>query len=531
MRHLSRGRSRLWLIIFHRFRWISRQLETLHGDGSILRRIRNAPQELGTALDEHLDKISEEKRQDAILLFKCLIAAFRPLRLRDVAEIFATQPNRYPARYEMNLLSECGAFIVFNESERKDPKVVQFSSPFVKEFLTSEHLQTSDYGSISRYHITPRDAHTALSRVCITVLLRLDENVDKITLRSLPLAFYAGSYWLDHTRSGNVSQNLDIMKQLFDPEKSHLEKWLWMQDIEKGRRRTMDDLGPRPSPPSATAVYYAALCGFSELVSHLAKVRPKDLLDTAKRGHHGTPLHAASYKGHLDVALALLEGGADVNEPVGDRSPLHAAYYGGQLEAMKALLQHGASVNARDALNHTLLHRASRDGQLPALAILLSNRADINARNRNGWTPLHWAALRGHVKVTERLLAERAAVNSQSLNNNTPLYIASVIGNLEVVKVLLQSGADPSIQGEHDWTSLEAAQENGRDTIAQLLSSSGGGILVMPLGRGIPTEVRQMRRRALLVGITYSSTHSNMWPQLYGPYDDVDNYRELLVSE
>lgn len=516
----------MWLIIFHSFRWISRQLETLRGDGSILHRVRNDPQELGTALDEYLDKISEEKSQDVILLFKCLIAAFRPLRLREVAQIFANQSNRDTPRYEMNLLSECGAFIVFNE--RKDPKIVQFSSPFVKEFLTSTHLQTSNYGDISRYHITLEGAHTAFSQVCIRVLLQLDEGVDKIALRSFPLAFYAGSYWVNHTRLGNVHQNLEIMKQLFDPEKSHLEVWIWMQDIEKGRRRTMDDLEPRPSQRSATALYYAALCGFSELVRHLAKVHPKDLMDTAKHGYHGTPLHAASYKGHLDVARALLEGGADVNEPAGDRTPLHAAYYGGQLKAMKFLLQEGANVNARDALNHTLLHRVSRDGRLEVLDILVSHGADINARNRNGWTPLHWAALRGHVDVTKRLLDGRAAVNSQSLNNNTPLYIASIIGSLEVVKVLVQRSANASIRGEHNWTSIEAARENGHDAIAKLLSSARDR---MPLDRGIPTnEVRQMKRRALLVGITYSNTSSNMWPQLCGPHDDVDNYRELLVS-
>jgi len=519
----------LWLIIFHSFRWISRQLEALHGDGSILHRIRNAPNELGTALDEHLDKISEEKSQDVILLFKCLIAAVRPLRLKEVAEIFAPQSNRDTTRYEMDILSECRAFIDFNE--RKAAKVVQFSSPFVKEFLTSEHLKTSDYGNISRYYITPEAAHTALSQVCITVLLQLDEGVDKIALRRFPLAFYAGSHWVHHTRSGDVCQNLEIMKQLFDPGESHLDAWIWMHDIEKGRRRTMDDLGPRPSPRSATALYYAALCGFSELVSYLVKERQEDPMDTVKRGYHGTPLHAASYKGHLDVVRALvLECGADVNDPAGDRTPLYAAYYGRQLGAMELLLQHGANVNSPDAVNHTLLHRASRDGRLEDLAMLLDYKADINARNRNGWTPLHWAASRGHVEVTKLLLAGRAAVNSKSLNNNTPLYIASVIGNLEVVKVLLGSGANVSIRGEHNWTSLEAARENGRDTIAELLSLRRGDRI--PLNSNISaTEVRQMKRRALLVGITYSNTSSNMWPQLYGPHDDVDRYRELLVSE
>jgi len=420
----------------------------------------------------------------------------------------------------MNLLSDFRPFITFDET--KNLEVVRFSSPFVKEYLTSEHLQTSNYRNISRYRITPEAAHTALSRVCITILLQLDENVDKIALRSLPLAFYAGTHWVDHTRFGNVSQNLEIMKQLFDPRKPHLDAWIWMQDIEMGRRRTMDDLGPRPSPRSATVLYYAALCGFSELVRYLANVPPADPVDTAKCGYHGTPLHAASYKGHIGVARALLEGGTGINELAGDRTPLHAAYYGEQLEAMEFLLQNGASVNTRDALNHTLLHRASCDDRISYCELLHKYRADINARDRNGWTPLHWAALRGYVEVTQFLLKEGAAVNSQSLNNNTPLYLASITGNLEVVKVLLWFGANPSIRGEHNWTSLEAARENRRDLVAELLSSA--------YCDKTTNEVRQMKRRALLVGITYSNTSSNMCPQLYGPYDDVDKYRQLLIS-
>jgi hypothetical protein len=37
------------------------------------------------------------------------------------------------------------------------------------------------------------------------------------------------------------------------------------------------------------------------------------------------------------------------------------------------------------------------------------------------------------------------------------------------------------------------------------------------------------KRRALLVGITYSSP-SNTWSQLDGPHGDVDQYRDLLIS-
>jgi hypothetical protein len=37
------------------------------------------------------------------------------------------------------------------------------------------------------------------------------------------------------------------------------------------------------------------------------------------------------------------------------------------------------------------------------------------------------------------------------------------------------------------------------------------------------------KRRALLVGITYCSP-SNTWDRLDGPFDDVERYRELLIS-
>jgi ankyrin repeat protein len=95
------------------------------------------------------------------------------------------------------------------------------------------------------------------------------------------------------------------MERLFDPRKSHLEAWIWMHDVDKGQSRTMDDHAEHPSQRSGTPLYYAALCGFTELVKHLANLRPEDLNDS--HSYYGTPLHAASYMGHYDAALALLD--------------------------------------------------------------------------------------------------------------------------------------------------------------------------------------------------------------------------------
>jgi hypothetical protein len=43
------------------------------------------------------------------------------------------------------------------------------------------------------------------------------------------------------------------------------------------------------------------------------------------------------------------------------------------------------------------------------------------------------------------------------------------------------------------------------------------------------TKGVETKRRALLVGITYSSP-SNTWSQLDGPHGDVDQYRDVLIS-
>lgn len=53
----------------------------------------------------------------------------------------------------------------------------------------------------------------------------------------------------------------------------------------------------------------------------------EDLRD--KTGYHHTPLHVASYTGHFDAAIALIEAGADVNVTSGSNTPFHAAFYGG----------------------------------------------------------------------------------------------------------------------------------------------------------------------------------------------------------
>jgi ankyrin repeat protein len=73
-----------------------------------------------------------------------------------------------------------------------------------------------------------------------------------------------------------------------------------------------------------------------------------------------TPLHAATAGGHTDVALLLIERGADVGvADAGGHTPLHIAADAGLTPVVRALLERGADPHAVDAEDKTPLSRAA----------------------------------------------------------------------------------------------------------------------------------------------------------------------------
>ena len=59
-----------------------------------------------------------------------------------------------------------------------------------------------------------------------------------------------------------------------------------------------------------------------------------------------TPLHEATWKGHIEVVKVLLAGGADGNAKNNNSTPLHLASYYGHTEVVKVLLAGGVNVSA-----------------------------------------------------------------------------------------------------------------------------------------------------------------------------------------
>jgi hypothetical protein len=383
---------------------------------SICKALNELPATLDDTYERTLQGIPKEKRQHAHRLFHCLVGAIRPLRAEELAEIFAIDFDSdpisnlmegwRPENAEEAVLSTCSTLISVIEDEDEGTRMVQFSHFSVKEYLTSDRLRSSEVGNICQYHVPLDSAHTILAHACLATLLELDENVDSDHLEGFPLALYAAENWVKHAKYEDVSSRVqDAMELFFNPRKPYLAAWVQLHNVNQDR-----DLGVQrgpispPSPPGQAALYFAALCGFSEVADHLITHSEVDIVEFR---HSGAPLHAASKRGHICVVYVLLQHHVDVNAKCTsyhDWTPLHFASAVGQAKVAQLLLDRGADINAQSANDRTPLALASQEGHLEVVRLLLSNGADVHIRDEFGYTALRRATVRQHVEIVQLLL-------------------------------------------------------------------------------------------------------------------------------
>ena len=414
------GRFKDLFMMPDRFRWVYCQLDTLRRcmPSSIRKALNELPITLDDTYERILQGIPKEKFQHARRLFQCIVAAIRPLQVEELAEIFAIEfgPNEVtnlvegwrPENPEEAVLSACSSLITIIDDEGS--KIVQFSHFSVKEYLTSDRLQTSDIGHLCDYYIPLDPAHVLLARACVAVLLQLDEKVDRERVETFPLAKYASEHWLDHAKFENVQSEIqDALKDLFNPKRPHLRACIWVHNVEL--KYTYDPEGSsysaakQPPPLKATPLYYAVFCGFSELAKWLVTTHTEDV--NAKCYDDRTPLHVASEEGHLDAVHVLLDHGADVNsQNFVNWVPLHFASDGGNLKVVQLLLEYGATLNARSIYNSSPVYLASKSGHLEVVRLLCDHRADVHIRAGafQGLTPFQIATLWEHHDVAQLLL-------------------------------------------------------------------------------------------------------------------------------
>ena len=402
-----------------------------------------------------LKEIKKPNKRHAHRILQCLVVAVRPLRVAELAEVLAvdfddaegiprSKPDWRWEEEELALVSACSSLIAIVQVDGS--RVVQFSHFSVKEFLTSPRLATCS-GEVSNYHIDFEPAHTTLGQACLSVLLHIQHCAEGCTPMVHPLARYSAEHWTTHAQFGEVSLRLHRgMEYLFDANKPHFRVWLTLCDIDTKPRyygSTFSFFVPSSKSPAAP-LYYAALCGFRNLVEHLIAKHPQDV--NADGGYYVRPLVAALEGEHFQTADLLRRHGAnlDVRGTEG-RNPLHAAANFGNLEVVRTLIEYDpADINARTAFGSTPLHLAVerqlfQDGCV--LRLLLERGADVNVPNRHDWTPLHRASGNGALETVRLLLEYGADVEAKNDDDKTALQVATNNGHGKVVELLREHGA------------------------------------------------------------------------------------------
>jgi hypothetical protein len=408
--------------------------------------VRRILEELPDSLDETYERILREIRKPnqglAHRLMQCLVAAVRPLEVKELAEVLAldfdaegipklNQNWRWEDQEEA-VMWACSSLVTIVKDG--DSRIVQFSHFSVKEFLTADRL-AEPMRDVSRYHIGLEAAHTIFAQACLGVLLRLDDHVDRDRIKDFPLAQYAAEYWPRHAQFGSVSARIkDGMECLFDEDKPRFATWLWIYDGKNyTRMSTM-----RPEKPGAVPLSHAAWLGFRDLAAHLIAEHPEHV--NARGDWAETAMHAATKGGNADILSLLLKHDADVNSRDDHgATPLHWASYGGKLDIGQCLLDHGADINARDRNDLTPLFDAAREGHVEFSQMLLKRGAVIDARDYRGRTSLHKAVERGNIQVARLLLEHSADVNARGKSGKTPSQVAT---QQEILELLSEYGAE-----------------------------------------------------------------------------------------
>jgi ankyrin repeat protein len=291
-----------------------------------------------------------------------------------------------------------------------------------------------------------------------------------------------------------------------------------------------------------TALMWAAEQGHSDVVKLLAS-RGGDVAATSavtivnqRRGNGDgddepaglpiggmTALIFAAREGKIDTVKALVDAGANVNQTTADTSSaLLVSILNGHYDIAVYLLEKGADPNISsmkgwNPLYQTVKNRNLETGAVPLVKtgvltdelqlakILLDKGADPNIRmkansqsrngqggtwmNESGATPFLRAALSGDVKTMKMLLPYGADPNLPATDGTTPLMALAGVGfaegfishwspeeTMEAMRLTVELGADVRGTNKRGLSAMHGAAHRGDDQVIQALADLGAQV-------------------------------------------------------
>ncbi|KAF7981785.1 hypothetical protein HWV62_31871 [Athelia sp. TMB] len=480
------------------FRWVALQIDDLQRCFSI-RDVKQQLERLPQNLEETYERIlaRSERRSEVLQILQWLAFSIRALSIEEIADVVSIDlhaengPSYDPdLKYgnPMVLLTICSGLVALADAPadgytwKSDPSVrtiVKLAHFSVKEYLLSAQIGA---GNGAFFGINERLSHSIITQTCLAYLLNFDklDSINEENYRSFPLAPYAAEFWIVHHRLIGHSTPpavQDLVLKLLDSGQSHaLLNSIRLYNSERpwDPRNLQITTENIPHP-----LNYASTLGLPSVVEyHLNNgIHPDGI-----GGNLGTPLNAASYAGHIEVARLLLNRGADVNlvanirfftifghhvhDPV---AALQLAARQGHIDMVRLLLDFGAQCT-----DSAPLFDAIRLGYIEIVQLLLQRGADPSAVDiQHGEDALELASSKGQTTIVKLLLEHGASVNTQNDTDHPALAIASYQCHIDIVALLLEHGADVHARTDLGYTALELACSNGAIDIARMLLEHG----------------------------------------------------------
>jgi len=172
-----------------------------------------------------------------------------------------------------------------------------------------------------------------------------------------------------------------------------------------------------------------------------------------------------------DVRLHLSSNPVSLNQGRDKtHTPLSLAVLRNKTDIAMLLLEAGADPNGQDASLRTPLHLAVERGNLILVTALLKAGARPDLRDKTGWTPLHHAAAKNRTEIARALLDGGANPMTLSELGGTPLHEAAASAGPELVQLLLDHHVDPSVRSKEGTSALDIAKKCNNQAAIQVLS-------------------------------------------------------------
>ncbi len=243
-----------------------------------------------------------------------------------------------------------------------------------------------------------------------------------------------------------------------------------------------------------TPLHAAAYSNQSQLAALL--IQNGAALDAEAHGAGGTPLIAALFWGHREVAFLIASHGITPRNlraaaGLGDEELIEASFRDERTLLPEARAARGfyrphsgfpdwtPSTGSQEILDEALVW-ACKSNRVAVLDRLVRAGARVNADPYRG-TPLLWAAFCNRIEAAAWLLDHRADVNQKATFGGpnhgqgiTALHLAAQCGHMPMVKYLVQRGADLSVKEDlYNSTPASAAAYFGKTAVRDYLQQQG----------------------------------------------------------